>query len=101
EGKKSSVLTSMLKLVENSTKDALSKIEAGTFRDATSSAIEMVMADGGVGYSDANPELSASAKAAAEKAKSAIIAGKVKVFKTYKEALAAGAVPAGLAALDD
>lgn len=101
EGKKSSVLTSMLKLVENSTKDALSKIEAGTFRDATSSAIEMVMADGGVGYSDANPELSAAAKSAAEKAKSAIIAGKVKVFKTYKEALAAGAVPAGLAALDD
>lgn len=101
EGSKSSVLTSMLKLVENSTKDALGKIEAGTFREATAAAIEMVMADGGVGYSSANSDLNPAAKAAAEKAKADIISGKIVVYKTYKEALAAGAVPAGLSALDD
>ncbi|MBO4388319.1 MAG: BMP family ABC transporter substrate-binding protein [Spirochaetales bacterium] len=98
EGTKSSVLTSMLKLVENSTLDALQKIEAGAFEGVV---VQMDMVDGGVGYSAANPELSDAAKAACEQAKADIISGKIKVYKTYKEALAAGAVPAGLSALDD
>jgi basic membrane protein A len=61
----------------------------------------MGMEDEGVGYSTANPELSASVRAQVDAAKTDVLNGKIKLYKTYKEALAAGAVPAGLAALDD
>lgn len=98
EGTKSAVLTSMLKLVENSTLDALNKVEKGEFKGQ---AIEMIMADGGVGYATTNPELKDSVKAKVEAAKADVISGKIKVYKKYKDALAAGAVPANLSALDD
>ncbi len=97
-GTKSAVLTSMLKRVENSSLMVLGAVADGTFKGGV---VQMGMADEGVGYSAANPELSPRVKAAVDAAKADVISGKVKLYKTYKEALAAGAVPAGLAALDD
>jgi basic membrane protein A len=97
-GTKSAVLTSMLKRVENSSLMVLGAIADGTF---SGGVVQMGMVDDGVGYSDRNPELSASVKAQIEAAKADVISGKVKLYKTYKDALAAGAVPRGLAALDD
>ena len=97
-GTKSAVLTSMLKRVENSSLMVLKAVESGTFKGGV---VQMGMADEGVGYSAANPELSASVKAKVDAARADIISGKIKLYKTYKEALAAGAVPAGLAAKDD
>jgi len=95
---KSAVLTSMLKRVENSSLMVLSAVADGTFAGGV---VQMSMADEGVGYSAANPELSASVKAAVDAAKVDVVSGKIKLYKTYKDALAAGAAPAGLAALDD
>ncbi|NMA22967.1 MAG: BMP family ABC transporter substrate-binding protein [Spirochaetales bacterium] len=97
-GTKRAVLTSMLKRVENSSLMVLNAVADGTFKGGV---VQMDMADEGVGYSAANPELSASVKAQVEAAKADIISGKIKIHKTYKEALASRAVPAGLAALDD
>ncbi|MDY0303671.1 MAG: BMP family ABC transporter substrate-binding protein [Sphaerochaeta sp.] len=97
-GTKSAVLTSMLKRVENSSLMVLNAVADGSFKGGV---VQMGMVDEGVGYSAANPELKASVKAAVDAAKADVINGKVKLYKTYKEALAAGAAPAGLAALDD
>lgn len=98
EAGKSAVLTSMLKVVEASTLDALNKIKAGTF---TAGEVVMSMTDGGVGYSKANAELKADVVKAVDAAAKDIVSGKIKVIPTYKDALAAGVVPAGLGALDD
>lgn len=95
---KSAVLTSMLKLVENSTLDALERLENDTFE---AGVVTFSMADGGVGYSTMNSELSQATVDAAEKAKQDIIDGKVKVYATYKDALAAGVVENKYKALDD
>lgn len=97
-GTKSAVLTSMLKRVENSSLMVLNAVADGTFKGGV---VQMGMEDEGVGYSTANPELSASVRAQVDAAKTDVLNGKIKLYKTYKEALAAGAVPAGLAALDD
>lgn len=97
-GDKSAVLTSMLKRVESSSLYCLHAVQNGTF---TGEVVKMTMADDGVGYSTANPELKAEVVEAVEKAKQDIIDGKIKIYGTYREALAAGAAPAGLAALDD
>ncbi len=97
-GTKSAVLTSMLKRVENSSLMVLNAVADGTFKGGV---VQMGMEDEGVGYSAANPELSASVRAQVDAAKADVLSGKIKLYKTYKEALAAGAVPAGLAALDD
>ncbi len=97
-GTKSAVLTSMLKRVENSSLMVLNAVADGTFKGGV---VQMGMEDEGVGYSTANPELSASVRAQVDAAKADVLSGKIKLYKTYKEALAAGAVPAGLAALDD
>lgn len=98
EGSKSAVLTSMLKLVENSTLDALKKVEAGTFKGQV---VQMNMVDGGVGYSKANPELKAEVIAAVDQAQKDILDGKTTIYKKYADAVAAGAVPSNLHALDD
>lgn len=97
-GSQSSVLTSMLKRVENATLYALNAVQDGTF---AGKVVNMSMADDGVGYSTANPALSQSVIAQVEQAKADIASGKIKVYGTYKEALANGAAPAGLLALDD
>lgn len=98
EGTKSAVLTSMLKKVENSSIYSLNAVENGTF---TGKVVRMTMADDGVGYSKANPELKAEVVEAVETAKKEIINGTINIYGTYKEALANNAVPAGLSALDD
>ena len=97
-GEKSAVLTSMLKRVESSSLYCLEAVENGTF---TGEVVKMTMADNGVGYSTANPELKAEVVKAVEKAKADIISGAIDIYPTYKGALAAGAAPAGLSALDD
>jgi basic membrane protein A len=97
-GEKSAVLTSMLKRVESSSLYCLEAVENGTF---TGEVVKMTMTDNGVGYSTANPELKAEVVKAVEKAKADIISGAIDIYPTYKGALAAGAAPAGLSALDD
>jgi basic membrane protein A len=76
---KSAVLTSMLKMVENSTIDALTKVKNGTFKGGI---VVQNMANSGVGYAETNTELAASAKAAVEKAKADILSGAIVVDKT-------------------
>ncbi len=97
-GNKSAVLTSMLKRVENSSLMVLEAVADGTFKGGV---VQMGMADDGVGYSTANPELSKSVVEKVEAAKADVISGKIKLYKTYKDALANGAAPSGLSALDD
>ncbi|MFA6775235.1 MAG: BMP family protein [Sphaerochaetaceae bacterium] len=98
EGKKSAVLTSMVKRVENATKMALEDVAGNTFKGGV---VTMGMKEDGVDYSKANPELSAAVQKEVDASKADIISGKIKIYGTYKDALAAGAVPAGLAAKDD
>jgi basic membrane protein A len=97
-GTKSAVLTSRRKRVEHSSLMVLKAVADGSF---SGGVVQMGMADDGVGYSTANPELSANVVKLVDAAKADINSGKIKIFKTYREALAAGAAPAGLAALDD
>ncbi len=95
---KSAVLTSMLKMVENSTIDALTKVKNGTWEGGV---VTQNMANEGVGYAKTNSELKASAVAAVEQAKADILSGKIVVNKTYAASLAKGLAPAGLGAIDD
>ncbi|MFC2821682.1 MAG: BMP family lipoprotein [Sphaerochaeta sp.] len=94
---KSAVLTSMIKKVENSTVDALKKVE-GVWEGGI---VKQNMANGGVGFSTTNAELKDSAKRAAEAAGNAILKGTLVVDKTYAAAMAAGLAPRGLGAIDD
>lgn len=95
---KSAVLTSMLKRVEAATNMALKAVESGSFK---SSVVVLDMKADGVGYSDKNAELGAAVVTEVNAVKKNIIDGKIKVFATYREALAAGVVPAGLGAKDN
>lgn len=95
---KSAVLTSMLKLVENSTLDALNKVKNNAWQGGV---VTQNMANEGVGYSTANAELKAASVKAADQAKADILSGKIVVNKTYAASKAAGLAPAGLAAIDD
>ncbi len=95
---KSAVLTSMLKRVETSTQYALNAVKDGSF---ASKVVVLDMAADGIGFSERNAELGADNIKKINAVKQDIMAGKVKVYATYKEALAAGAVPAGLGAKDN
>ena len=95
---KSAVLTSMLKMVENSTLDALNRIKDGTWNGGV---VTQNMMNEGVGYSKTNAELKAEAIAAADAAAADILSGKLVVDKTYAAAKAKGIAPAGLGAIDD
>lgn len=95
---KSAVLTSMIKVVENSTLDALTKVKEGTWKGGV---VTQNMANEGVGYATTNTELKAEAKAAADAAKADILSGKLVVDKTYAAAKAKGVAPLGLGAIDD
>jgi len=95
---KSAVLTSMLKRVESSTQYALKAIQDGTF---ASKVVVLDMKADGIGFSERNAELGADNIAKINAVKKDIIDGKINVYATYKEALAAGAVPAGLGAKDN
>ncbi|MBO5123743.1 MAG: BMP family protein [Spirochaetaceae bacterium] len=98
EGDKSAVLTSMIKRVEASTMYALDAVAKDTFK---SGVVTLDMAADGVGFSAANPELSAAVVKQIEDLKADIVSGKIKVIGTYKDAMAAGVAPAGLGAMDN
>ena len=95
---KSAVLTSMVKRVETSTLLTLNAIKDNAFK---AGAVTLDMAADGVDYAPTNTELKAEVKAAVDAAKKDIISGKIKVLGKYKDALAAGLVPANLGAIDD
>lgn len=95
---KSAVLTSMIKRVETATLMALHDYADGKF---TGGVVNLALSDGGVDYSKANKALSIKVIDSIESAKKDIVSGAVKIIPTYKDALAAGAVPAGLGAIDD
>ncbi|MCR5046722.1 MAG: BMP family ABC transporter substrate-binding protein [Treponema sp.] len=95
---KSAVLTSMIKRVETSTLIALHEVADGKF---SGGVVNLALKDDGVDYSKANKALNIKVVDAIEAAKKDIISGKVKIYPTYKEALAAGVVPEGLGAIDD
>jgi basic membrane protein A len=94
---KSAVLTSMIKRVETASKVALQAVKAGTFK---AQVLVLDSKSDGVGFSSANPELGKDIVAKVDTVRKAIIAGKVKVYATYKDAKAAGVVPDNLQASD-
>lgn len=94
----SAVITSMLKRVEASTEYGLQSVQKKSFE---SKVVVLDMKADGVGYSSRNKELGAEIVRAVEVAKKDVINGKIKLYPTYKEALAAKAVPAGLGAKDN
>ncbi len=98
DGTKSAVLTSMIKKVEAASQTALNAVQNGTFKGGV---VNLDMASDGVGFSEANSELKPEVVAQVNKVKQDIIDGKVKVIPTYKDAVAAGKVPANLGAKDD
>ncbi len=95
---KSAVLTSMIKVVENSVIDALRKVDEGRWIGG-----EVVgnLANGGVGYTKTNPELKSGVIDAVDKAREGILDGRIVVSKTYAESLGKGIAPEGLKAVDD
>jgi basic membrane protein A len=95
---KSAVLTSMLKSVETATLNALKAVEAKSF---TAGVTVLDMKSNGINFSDKNTELGADIVAKVNAVKQDIIDGKVTVHATYKDALAAKAVPEGLGAKDN
>lgn len=97
-GSKSVVLTSMLKRVDVATEIALRKVQNKTFTGGTTS---FSVKEGCIDFSISNPELSKDIIDAANDIKKEIISGNIKVFKTYKDALKAEAVPEGLLAIDE
>lgn len=94
----SAVITSMLKKVESSTAYALKAVQDGSF---ASKVVVLDMKAEGIGYSSRNKALGSDIVGEVEKIKRDIINGKIKVIATYREALAAKAVPAGLGAKDN
>lgn len=96
-GTKSAVLTSMIKRVETASYDGLTAVKDGSFKPEV--LVLNTKADG-VGFSTSNPELQKSIVDQVNKVRADIIAGKIKVYATYAEAKAAGAVPDNLQASD-
>ncbi|WP_428768628.1 BMP family ABC transporter substrate-binding protein [Treponema sp. HNW] len=95
---KSAVLTSMIKKVETSTFLSLKAVADKSFKGGV---YKLDLAGKGVDYSTTNKELKSEVVKKVNAMKADIISGKIKVIGTYKEALAAGLVPAGLGAKDD
>ncbi|HKL85404.1 MAG TPA: BMP family ABC transporter substrate-binding protein [Treponemataceae bacterium] len=95
---KSAVLTSMLKRVESATLYALKAVETKTF---TPSIIVLDMKSDGVDFSERNSELGSDIISRVNTVKKEIMAGDIVIYPSYKEALAAKAVPSGLGAKDN
>jgi len=94
----SAVLTSMVKMVENSLVYALKSVKDNTFK---SEIITFDLATDGVGYSAANSALSASIKTELEALKQKIINGEIKIAASYAEAKKLPGFPQNLKAIDD
>ncbi|MCL2139180.1 MAG: BMP family ABC transporter substrate-binding protein [Treponema sp.] len=94
----SAVLTTMLKLVENSMTYALKSVEDGSFKGEK---IIFDLAGGGVGYSAANKDLSENIISELEEIKEKIISGEIIVAATYADAKLLPGFPQHLNAADD
>ena len=92
------VLTSMLKNVDNAVYQVLNELQNGKF---VSGKREFNLSQDCVGYSISNDKIDPKAIENAENARADIISGKIKVERTYKDALKRGLVPSGLRAMDD
>jgi len=96
--RESAVLTSMLKLVENSLVYGLNAIKDGTFKGEI---ITFDLAKNGVGYSSINRELGHVIIAQLEELKQKIISGEIVVAATNAEAQRLPGFPQNLKAVDD
>lgn len=94
----SAVLTSMIKRVEKCAMIALAEMSYDGF---VGGVMNLSLKDDGVDYSKANAALDSSVAASVDDMKNSISVGNIKVIGKYKDALAAGVVPAGLGAIDD
>lgn len=94
---KSSVLTSMIKNTGNACKIAIAAVENGKFEGKK---INLSLEDKGVDYSKKNPALKSSVLHSVDKARNDIIAKKIFVYSTYKEAKEHQIAPEGLSAID-
>lgn len=97
EGTKSAVLTSMIKRVETASLDALNDVKNGSFK---SQVLVLDTKADGVAFATSNPELGKDIVDQVNAVRADIIAGKTKVYATYADAKAAGAVPDNLQASD-
>jgi basic membrane protein A len=93
----SAVLTSMLKMVETATLYGLSAVKAGRFKGEV---ITFDMEIGGVGYSVKNPALTSDIVDRLEEIKRQIMAGEIKIARTYAEAKKLPGFPGNLNAAD-
>nr|AGS54145.1 putative nucleoside ABC transporter, substrate-binding component [uncultured bacterium contig00051] len=94
----SAVLTSMLKRVESSVVYALNAVKNNSFKGEI---ITFDLKADGVGYSTANPALSAAISSQLEIVKSQIINGDIKIAATLAEAALIPGFPQNLRAIDD
>jgi basic membrane protein A len=94
----SAVLTSMLKLVENSLVYALNAVKNGSYRGET---ITFDLVKDGVGYSTTNHALSSSITTQLEAIKQKIIKGEIVVAATNADAKKIRGFPQNLKAVDD
>jgi basic membrane protein A len=94
----SAVLTSMLKLVENSLIYGLNAIENGTFRGEV---ITFDLVKNGVGYSQSNSALGSNIVTQLESVKQKIISGEIVVAASNAEAKKLPGFPQNLKAQDD
>jgi basic membrane protein A len=94
----SAVLTSMLKLVENSLVYALSAVKNGTFKGEV---VNFDMVKDGVGYATTNPMLGKAIIDQLEEIKQKIINGEITVAATNTDAKKLRGFPQNLKAVDD
>jgi basic membrane protein A len=94
----SAVLTSMLKLVENSLVYALNAVKNGSYKGEL---ITFDLVKDGVGFSTANPALSSAIVTQLNALKQKIIKGEITVASTNAEAKKLPGFPQNLKAIDD
>jgi basic membrane protein A len=97
-GNDSAVLTSMLKLVENSLVYALSAVKNNTF---TGEVINFDLVKDGVGYATTNPALGKAITDQLEEIKQKIITGEITVAASNADAKKLRGFPQNLKAVDD
>jgi basic membrane protein A len=96
---KSAVLTSMVKKVETTTMETLTALQNNSFKGDSVRALDL--AQEGVGFATTNTELSQDIIGKVNAIQGSIINKNITVISTYRDALGAGLVPAGLLAIDD
>lgn len=90
----SAVFTSAMKLVENAVFDVLTLLEAGKFEGGVAL---YNLTNNGLDISRRNTAMTPAIITAVDSLRQRIILGDIVVYPTYREALRAGLVPAGLA----